>query len=190
MKDFFSRYSYGIIKMFINQFAISLFGAVLAMATSSAGNDVLSMVVSIFAIIFYLFLIYNMTWEIGATDKISVDTGKKKYKPMTGFLMAFIANVPNIIIAVIYTIGMTFAASHGQIAAISKLAAMVLEGMFFGLIMTVDVGGAALHTYWWTYFAITVPAILTAGAAYLFGHRNFRFIAGYFNKKMDEQNKK
>lgn len=190
VKDFFSRYSYGIVKMFINQFAISLFGAVLAMATSSAGNDVLTLVVSIFAIIFYLFLIYNMTWEIGATDKISVDVNKKEYKPFVGFAMAFLANIPNFIIAAIFTIGMTVAQTNGQIAAMSKLAAIVVEGMYFGLIMTVDIGGAALHTFWWTYFIITIPAIITAGIAYLLGHKNFRFIAGFINKRSNGQNTK
>ena len=73
MKAFFSKYSYSIVKMFVNQFAISIFGSVLAMATASAGNDLLTLIVSCFAIVFYLFLIYTMVWEIGAKDKISVD---------------------------------------------------------------------------------------------------------------------
>ena len=33
MKTFFQQYSYSIVKMFVNQFAISLFGTLLAMAT-------------------------------------------------------------------------------------------------------------------------------------------------------------
>ena len=76
MKNFFEKYSYSTIKMFVNQFAISIFGAVLAMAATAAGNNILTIVVSSFAILFYLFLIYTMTWEIGAKDKISVDTGR------------------------------------------------------------------------------------------------------------------
>ncbi len=190
MKNFFSQYGYGTIKMFVNQFAISLLGAVLAMATSTAGNDTLTLVVSICAILFYLFLIYNMTWEIGATDKISVDIGKKAYKPFTGLFMSLIANVPNFIIAIFFTIGMTFAETNGQMAAMSKLAAIICEGMYFGTIMTLNIGGSALHTFWWTYFVITLPAIASATVAYLLGHRNFRFVAKYFNKKSDELKKR
>ena len=108
MKSFFSQYSYGIIKMFVNQFAISIFGSVLAMATASAGNDILTVVVSVFAILFYLFLLYTMTWEIGAKDKISVDVKKKEYRPFTGLIMALIANIPNLIIATVFTIAYPF----------------------------------------------------------------------------------
>ena len=99
MKSFFRQYSYSIIKMFVNQFAISIFGIVLAMATLAANNTVLTWIVSIFSIVFYLFLIYTMTWEIGAKDRISVDVGKMVYKPFIGFWMALVANIPNLLIA-------------------------------------------------------------------------------------------
>ena len=103
MKDFFSKYTYSTVKMFINQFAISIFGSVLSLATSAAENRVLSMVVSAFAIAFYLFLIYTMIWEIGAKDRISVDVGKMNYRPHTGLLLALIANIPNFLIAIVYS---------------------------------------------------------------------------------------
>ena len=176
--------------MFVNQFAISLLGSVLAFSTSTTGNDMLTLVVSIFAILFYLFLIYNMTWEIGAKDKISVDVGKKMYTPYAGLFMSLIANIPNFIIAIAYTLGMLIAQTHGQVAAMSKLAAMVCEGMYFGTIMTLKIGDTPLHMFWWTYFLIMIPAIVSATVAYLLGHRNFRFIAGYFSKKSDELKKR
>ena len=190
MKNFFSDYGYGTIKMYVNQFAISLLGAVLSMATSTTGNDTLTLVVSLCAILFYLFLIYTMTWEIGATDKISVDVGKKTYKPLTGLFMSLVANIPNFIIAIIFTIGMFFAQTNGDVAAMSKLAAVVTEGMYFGTLMTVKIGGTPLHAFWWTYFLITLPAIIASAVAYLLGHRNFRFIAQYFNKKSEEMKRR
>lgn len=189
LKGFFSQYSYGMVKMLVNQLAISIFGGVLAMATSAAGNDTLTLVVSIFAVLFYLFLLYNMTWEIGAKDKISVDVGKKPYRPYVGVVMAVIANIPNLIIALAYAIGSTFATVNGNVAAISKLIAMVAEGMYFGAISVIKIGDTAIHHYWWTYFLMTVPAIVTSTVAYLLGHRNFRFVAGYINKKLDNSNK-
>ena len=87
MKSFFNKYSYSIIMMMVNQFVISIFGAGLAMATMTTDNDTLTAVVSVFAILFYLFLLYNMTWEIGAKDRISVDSGKKPYRPHTGLII-------------------------------------------------------------------------------------------------------
>ncbi len=193
MKDFFSKYSYGITKMFVNQFVMSLFGTVLAMATASAGNNtmslVLTLVVSCFAILFYLFLIYTMTWEIGAKDKISVDVGKKEYRPMTGLWMSLVANIPNFIIALLYTIAypvMDTARWAGTMAAFSRIASVIIEGMYLGLTSTIQIAGTYMNRIWWTYFLITVPAIVTSFVAYYLGHKNFRFWALITNKKDDD----
>lgn len=190
MKVFFQKYSYSTVKMFVNQFAISIFGTVLAMATSAAQNDVLTVIVSVFAIVFYLFLIYTMTWEIGATDKISVDYGKKEYKPFTGLWMSLVANIPNFVFAVVYSIGYPFMATQkwaGTTCYISRLLTVICEGMYLGLTMTVSVGGNALNHYWWTYFLITVPALITAWVAYYLGHKDFRFFAFITDKNAEKK---
>ena len=57
MKNLYKQYSYNVIRDILNQFAISIFGALLSMATSAAESNTLSIVVSIFAILFYLFLL-------------------------------------------------------------------------------------------------------------------------------------
>ena len=194
MKAFFSQYSYSMIKMFINQFAISIFGSVLSLATSAAENRMLSMVVSAFAIAFYLFLIYTMTWEVGAKDRISVDVGKKPYRPHTGLLLSLIANIPNFLIAILYacvypTMGTVRVA--GSIASVVKTIAMFLEGMYCGLALEITLpGGFSLWHYWWTFFLITVPALLTSWIAYFTGFKNFRILAQFFNKRAAQGNKK
>ena len=114
MKNFFSKYSYAMVKMFVTQFAIGLFGAVLSFAASSVGGNesttlsgterTLLIVVSSFAILFYLFLIYTSIWEIGAKDKISADVGKLKIKPWLGLVISLLANLPNFIVATVYTV--------------------------------------------------------------------------------------
>ena len=57
-----------MVRMFINQFAISLFGAVLGLATMIAAGDaknpVLTIVASVFALLFYLFLIYSFPFSL------------------------------------------------------------------------------------------------------------------------------
>ena len=100
MKDFFGKYTYSTVKMFINQFAISIFGSVLSLATSAAQNRLLSMAVSGFAVAFYLFLIYTMTWEIGAKDRIRIDSGKAGKFTLKGALLASVANIVNLFLAI------------------------------------------------------------------------------------------
>lgn len=193
MKEFFSKYSYGMIKMFVNQFAISIFGSVLAMATATAGNDTLTLVVSGFSILFYLFLIYTMTWEIGAKDKITVDVGKKEYRPFTGLWMALIANIPNFIIAIMHTIAFPMMATAqwaGNLGAVSRFASVIIQGMYFGLTSTVQIAGTQMNQLWWTYFVIIIPALVTSWLAYYLGHKNFRFFARFTQAKTNNNTNK
>jgi len=185
MKEFFHKYGYSIIKMFVNQFAISLFGVTLAMATMASKNNTLTVLVSIGSIIFYLFLLYIMTWDIGAKDRVSVDIGKKEYRPFTGFIMSLLANIPTFILAILFILAKV--TSSNTLGAVVDIARILTEGMFVGLMSAVKIGGVQLHNIWWVYFAITLPAILTCGLSYFLGHKNFRFTS-WFNYK--DPNKK
>ena len=78
MKGFLQKHSYSMVKMFLNQFATAIFGFVLALAVSYANNTGLRNVTSICAVVFYLFLLYTITWDIGFADRVSVMSGKQK----------------------------------------------------------------------------------------------------------------
>ena len=197
MKKFFHDYSYSIIKMFVNQFAIAIFGASLAFATTRAhvgsqGFDSFTLIVSVFAILFYLFLIYTLTWDIGAKDRISVDTGRKQYRPHLGLLLSVLANIPNLVLAVAYLVLSVIGFGDGMFLV--SLAASLLQGMFFGAMISIKLplgsGGefVALNTLWPTFFVIVIPAMLTCWIAYYLGHKNFK-ISSLFapEKKQDER---
>lgn len=190
MKSFFNLHGYTCLKLFINQVAISIFGTVLAMATTAMGNDAVTIGVSIFAILFFIFLIYNVMWEVGAKDRLSFDLGKKEKKLGTGLIIALVANVPNFIIAILYTVGYPFMENHewaGGLCAIVKVISLFIEGMYSGLITSVMIGGAQLSYFWWTYFTITVPTIAAIWISYLIGFSNFRFFPSF---SMHSNNKK
>ncbi len=184
MKKFFHDYSYSVVKMFVNQFAIAIFGTSLAFATNfahrdSTSFDTLTLVVSIFSAIFYLFLLYTQAWEIGAKDKISVDCGKKPYKPHTGLILSLLANIPNFILAILFTIGSVFGL-EGFASGI-RIIACLLQGMYFGTVATVSlpIGDEwlPLNALWPTFFLMAVPAMLTCWVAYIMGHKNIRILA-------------
>ncbi|MBQ8397633.1 MAG: hypothetical protein IJX53_05465 [Clostridia bacterium] len=180
-KAFWKGYSYNIVKMFINQFAIAMFGLTLAIATGKSGNAKLELICSIFAVLFYLFLIYTMTWDVGATDKVRVDAGRAKASPLRGLYMSLIANIPNFILAVLICVSYPFAATQewaGNTCAISKFIALLLEGMYTGL-LSLEVGGTQLNALPWMYLVITLPALLTSMLSYLAGLHDFR-IMGLF----------
>lgn len=174
MKDFFKNRSYDMVKMFLNQFAISLFGLVLAMATSERPK--LRNFSSGFSILFYLFLLYVMTWELGFKDKISVDLGKKPRRPLTGLMISLCANIPNFFFATAITLGAMLpdVAFFSKLGGLSVGAALFSEGMFAGL-LTNHFLGNPLNSYWWVWFLITIPAMATCALAYYLGLRDIKF---------------
>jgi len=198
MKAFFHKYNYSIIKMFVNQFAISLFGSTLAMATASSKNNALTIVVSICAIIFYLFLLYVMTWEIGAKDRVSFDTGKMAYKPLTGAWLSLLANIPNFIIAGAFTIGYPSMIANvewgANLCAVMQIALFIFEGMYLGLltVFRLPVNGIMrqLNQIWWSYFLVIIPAVLICALAYYLGHKNVRFTSLMVYKDPNQKKKK
>lgn len=188
MKKFFHDYSYSIVKMFVNQFAIAIFG--IALFTPTFKNmPTLNLVTSIFAIIFYLFLIYVLTWEIGAKDRIAVDVGKKPYRPHTGLVMSFVANIPNLLLAIICTVTALINPAK-QFWAIPTL----LNGMYWGVIRNVKLpyGGTfvPLSEFWITFYVMIVPALITCWIAYIMGFKNIRIIAKPPKSPADKPNLK
>ena len=182
MKKFFHDYSYSVVKMFVNQLAIAIFGSSLMFATMAAysgnGFDTFTLIVSIFSALFYLFLIYNLSWEIGAKDKISVDVKKKPYRPWLGFFLSLLANIPNFILIIIFTI-----TGSGFIEVIFLL----INGMYWGSLNVISIfqngSWIPLQAYWWALLLATIPAILTSGMAYYCGHKNFKFFGFITDKK-------
>ena len=174
MKAFWKRYSYSTIKLFVNQFAISIFGLVLALACGKAENNTLMYIASLGAIVFYLFLLYAALWEIGAKDKIAVDGGRLPKKYLNGLYMGLIANIPNFILAILVSIGLLFADGGliSKIGGISSSISIFIQGMYSG-ILAMDLGGAPLNSYFFVYFLIPLPAILICTISYFFGMKNY-----------------
>jgi hypothetical protein len=173
MKAFFRDYSYYSVKMFLNQFAIGLFGLSLSMAFGSAGSNNGRLVSSICSVLFYLFLIYYMTWEVGSKDSVGIKNGKIKEVPLRGLYMSLLANSLNFLLALLFAAG----------AKISGIFALVIEGMYTGIMATEyttviqngEPTGLPLNTAWWAYFVIIIPALLTATVSYYLGTKNIHF---------------
>ncbi len=178
--SFFGRYSYTMVKLFLNQFAIGLFGAVITLALSKIGgddeslSDTVMIVASVLATLFYMFLTYTTIWTVGAKDRISSDVGKLSVMPMRGVLISLIANVPGLVVAILYTIS-EFAGQTGMKLAM-RVVTLFLNGMYYGLLAGAPAGAAdeaKLLNYWWMYFLVLLPAIIVTGVGYYLGTRNF-----------------
>ncbi len=175
MKRFFLTYSYDMVKMFLNQFATAIFGFALVLAAGAANNVVLRNVSSVFAILFYMFLLYTMTWEIGFRNRVSAESGRIKKNFFTGTLISLCANVPNFVFAIFITLAMFLNVSAiSSVGAVCSFLALTLEGMYTG-ILAVHVAGVALNSYWFIYFIIPLPAIIVSTVAYNMGINDVKF---------------
>lgn len=171
MKAFFERYSYESVRLALNQIAISVFGFALAMTAAKAESDPLLLWSSIGSILFYLALTYGSAHRTGSGDRLSIQYGKIPFRPLTGLLLSLIANSLNLILATLMMIGQY--TDLVGISDISRVIALLIQGMYQGVLATVSVGGVTLNGLWWSYFLITIPAMLVATVGYIAGAKDF-----------------
>ncbi len=176
MKEFFKRYSYESVHLFLNQVAIGLFGLVLALAAGMADNAALKIVTSVFSILFFLFLQFSSTWRVGAEDRVSVDLGKRKRDLLVPVKMWLLANSLNLLLALLISLGLWFSdvAAFSSIGGVATVIKYIIEGMYTG-VLSINVGGAPLNTLWFMHFLTTLPALIVIYASYLCGLNNVNF---------------
>lgn len=189
MKAFLRDHSYDAVKMFLNQFATAVFGFVLALASSKAQNAVLRNVTSGFAIAFYLFLLYTMTWEIGFRDKNAIDAGRKENKPFTGLWISLLANSINFLLGIFIMLGsLTNVSVFGKIGGVCASIAVLIEGMYTGVLANHVAPETPLNSFWWVYLLLPVPALVTCLIAYILGTKDKKF-TGLFKFQYPESDR-
>lgn len=176
MKELFRTRSYEMVRMFLNQIAISIFGLVLALAAGRAENAVLRNVTSVGAILFYLFLLYTMTWELGFADRAAVQSGRKRANRWTGVLLSVCANAVNWLFALFVMLGnlLSHIGFFSSLGGFAGLGVHLLQGMYTGVLANY-VGGNPLNSYWFVYFLLPIPAIAVCGVSYLLGLKDVKF---------------
>ncbi len=149
MKNFLSKHSYDFVRMFLVQSVIGgFFGFALAIAiggisaqnsesgATSASAETLLLITCALSVLFYLFLIYIQIWEIGAKDQMSHNVRGTEPNIYKGLLIALCANVPNLVLAGLITIGYAFPNSEvcTSIGFVGDLITKFIHGMYLGLI--------------------------------------------------------
>ena len=184
----FKEHLYDIVKLYVNQIGITIFSIFLMSAVGSIEDEslsnTLSIIVSVFSILFYLVLIYNVVWELGAKDRIRIDSGRYQAKPMKGLVMSLWANLPNFVLAGVAAIfGIIFVAGGAEWAASPFLILFMLvkfhAAMYVGVIQglspalpsaTSDVSvfaDALVEDVW--FLLIPLVAVLVAHLSYWLG---------------------
>jgi len=185
MKSFLKDYSYHSLIMFLDQIVISLFGFAVTMAAffifkkEDGGDSISQIIASICAVIFYLFLIYYGTWKVGSADKYGIDHDLKRKIPLRGLYMSLIANIPNIILAILNALGVK----------LCSIISLMINGMYLGIMATDYKVDTPLNTAWWMYFIIIIPSLLISTLSYYLGTKQIYFTP-LFDSKNPENKKR
>ncbi len=176
MINFLKDNSYTIFKMLVNQIGMTMFGLVLSMATHQ--NDTLLLITSLFAVAFYMVLLYSMTWDIGYAEKIRIDGKRLTFVPLKGLYMSLIANIPNILLALLAIIGYYGGELENGVPVspewavnlygTAKIIALFIQGMYSGIV------GLYFPSTPWILLLIVVPALITCTVAYITGVKGLR----------------
>ena len=162
-----------IVKLAVNQIAMTIFGLLLSAATVT--NPTLLLATGILSVLFYCYLLYTSAWDIGARDKIKVDGGRMASIPLKGIYLALAANTLNILLALLAIIGYYL----GSLLSLEWAAGMMavcyniwwlLNGMFNAVLRFAELGALKF----WLMLVAVLPALISCGLAYFAGLKNFR----------------
>lgn len=182
---------YDILRLLINQVGIAIFSFVLYSAASMAIEDSkalrmqVNLYVSIFAMLFLFVLLYTVTWEYGAKDRIRVDAGRLEYDKLKGAKMSFFANCPGLIlILVAFIFGVLFLISDvngfGVVQAIFELISRFLFMPYIGIVAFV-LSLFNIPTAYYTLFqeiSFIVMSLISIGVTH------FAYTMGFKEKKL------
>ena len=180
---FFKKNSRLISQLFINQIGMTIFGAVLTVAVNMAvkGKSAFLLAVSLFSVIFYLALIYNVMWEAGARDIIRMESGRMEKDPLYALRVSLFASVPNFFLALLMLIGFVLGypldLSFGRLLyGIMRIVAPLFEAMYAGLFGVILGAISDMVTEYLVstllYIFSSLPMILVSIGAYELGKRN------------------
>jgi len=189
MREFFAENGYSVLKLYINQIAMSVFGIMVVMA--SAQSDLLILLASFLAVGLYLFIIYSMMWEAGAKAAAKTlraeDAGVKKIK--TPLLIVFFGSLFNILGYTLYAVMKIYVSindiAEGEAAFFGNtvwLVMRMLNAIYMGFeallfpnpnIELIAAGNETVSNIMYTppyYFFLTlIPLFLVGVAAYYLG---------------------
>lgn len=177
--------NFGIIgKMTLYQFGAAFMGLMVSLGLAMVENNIIVLLASIICALFFFYLNYSVMWDLGARDIIRVDGGRAPYQPFNGLKMAFVANIPNIILAILIIIGYIFGSEEGNFGyewagsmyVIAKGIAVAWEAMYNGFVQLYSPHNPII------YVLMLIPNFIAATAGYYLGLKNFR-ILGLFGLK-------
>ena len=183
----FSRNIGLIVKTLLYQIVMSIFGFMMYSATHS--NVFLLVAGQAMVILFFLYIMFSQTLQSGGKMREYDHAHSISSSPAAGFLFAFIAFLPTILLSAWTTIYPPFAA-NGTPSSIGYIPFLLnksfLQGMYLGVAQAIFPTAAtgatdaliaenanALNSQALLYLFGALPGMITCGLGYLIGYLRF-----------------
>lgn len=171
-----------ISRLIVNQIGMTIFGLILTMAVMAAtkNNGIVILLVSVFSILFYLCLIYNVMWEEGARNIIRIKAGRMKGGASFPFQAALWASLPNLVLAGLMVISGLLAyipllSFFADVQASLHIIVGMIQAMYMGLfneIVRLFPSAFQELVAGVLYLLSPLPMILVSAGGYFLGTRN------------------
>ena len=193
MREFLDKNGRLIWRLVLNQIGLTVFGLMTSMAASaldvsmSNGDGVVRRTcmiwVSVFSILFYMYIDYMAIKEEGQRDKIRADAGRIKLDIWRGAKIALCAGALNVLLAVfIFVFGLLGAENGpalewaGGISGSAKMIAAIIQAMYWGVMLGWSGAATIGEVTPFAFILIPLPAIAISTVAYILGTREFSLV--------------
>lgn len=167
----------GVWKLIQTHIVMMIFGVMvyLPVGVETKSRQILTLIFSIFTIIYYYYLIDLYMWDVGARDAVSARGAGTKPSPLKGFVAGLFAAIPDLVLGIAFFVLNHFREYSDGLSAANGVFALITqtwEGMFMGVKMALigKSGGA------WFYLVTPFIAAAFAGFSYICGTVEFTII--------------
>ena len=179
MKKFFYENGMSVVKLYINQIAMSVFALMVVVGFAGGnGNSALIFFASLITVGLYLFIIYSMMWDEGARAAAvtlrAEDAGVQKIK--TPLLIVFFGSLLNILGYIVYTIlqivvvlnHLTEGTAYDY-GYMTEVILKITNAIYMGFEALLFTGNTVMRTPAYYFFLTLIPLFAVGIIAYYLG---------------------
>ena len=201
---FFKENSYDVVRLYINQFGITIFSLILYFSSTVVADEgwrqTINLLISVFSTLFFYALIYYTAWEFGGKDRIRIDAGRMEYNKFKGLWLGLLAGVPNLVLAVLSIFGkgiymISRLGFFDLLFSIPNILLRLTSAMYLGVLKYLfdPVGGLDPDLMFFLqsvgFLVLTVGGAFIVHFGYYMGH-GCHHITDLFKKKPQNESKK
>ena len=175
MLDFIKKYSYQVVRNVIMQVAMVIFALMISFPFADDGKELYLMLSSVFALVFYMCLIYTTQWDLGFSDSVKIEAGRFEFDKLLGLKISLLANIINIILGIIILIS-SFIPAAESLNANSAAVATFIQAYYAGIktyvfSILLNSGEPAF-----IYILMVIPTLIAATLGYIMGVKRKRVL--------------